>query len=231
MTAAHVAPFPGFSSEGTRFLREVRQHNSKPWFEANRAIYETHLLAPFQRLVAALSGTMLSIDSRFEVRPAINKTISRIHRDMRFSRDKSLYRDTMWLVFKRPVKEWTDDPGFFFELSPSGYRYGMGFYSARRATMDAFRRKIDDGPRAFLRATRKLREAGQFELCGEKFRRPLPCAHGTSIQDWYQRRNWYLACHRKIDRIVRSPALADELKTGFLEAAPLYRFVREALNR
>jgi uncharacterized protein (TIGR02453 family) len=231
MTVPSANLFPGFPPAAVRFLKELREHNSKTWFDANRAVYANYLLAPFQQLVAALSSTMLTIDPRFEVRPAVNKTISRVHRDVRFSRDKSLYRDTMWLVFKRPVKEWTDDPGFFFELSPSGCRYGMGFYSARRATMDAFRREIDDDPKAFLRATKMLPEGGRFGLFGDKFRRPLPCSHGLLIQDWYQRRSWYLACHRKIDRVVKSPALADVLRSDFSELAPLYRFVRRALNR
>ena len=217
--------FQGFSSKGLRFLREVRKRNSKPWFEENRSVYTDHLLAPFQQLVAVLSGTMLSIDPMFEVRPAINKTISRIYRDTRFSNDKSLYRDTMWLTFKRPVKDWQDRPGFFFELTPTTYRYGMGFYQARRSTMDAFRQTIDRNPRKFLRATSFYRTDNRFELHGEKYKRPLESDHPDTIQDWYQRKSWYLACNRKIDDIVQSPDLVDELREGFVMLKSLYLFV------
>lgn len=217
--------FQGFSSKGLRFLREVRKRNSKPWFEENRSVYTDHLLAPFQQLVAVLSGTMLSIDPIFEVRPAINKTISRIYRDTRFSNDKSLYRDTMWLTFKRPVKDWQDRPGFFFELTPTTYRYGMGFYQARRNTMDTFRQTIDQNPRKFLRATSFYRTDNRFELHGEKYKRPLESDHPDTIQDWYQRKSWYLACNRKIDDVVQSPDLVDELREGFVMLKSLYLFV------
>jgi len=217
--------FQGFSSKGLRFLREVRQRNSKPWFEESRSVYTDRLLAPFQQLVAVLSGTMLSIDPIFEVRPAINKTISRIYRDTRFSKDKSLYRDTMWLTFKRPVKDRQDRPGFFFELTPKTYRYGMGFYQARRSTMDAFRQAIDRNPGKFLSSTLFYRKHNCFELHGEKYKRPLGSDHTDAIQDWYQRKSWYLACNRKIDDIVQSPDLVNELRKGFVMLKSLYLFV------
>ncbi len=217
--------FSGFSPQALKFLREVRSYNSRPWYQDNRDTYTEHLLVPFQNLVAALSGTMLSIDPNFETRPAINKTISRIHRDTRFSKDKSLYRDTMWLTFKHPSKEWQSKPAFFFELSPVGYRYGTGFYAARREGMDAFRERINNGTKQFLSSTAFYRKHKRFVLHGDLYKRLLPCDHAPEIQDWYQRKSWYLACNRDIDATLSSSALAKTLKRDFLQMKPLYQFV------
>lgn len=78
--------FRGFTEETIRFLHDVREQNSKEWFERNRPVYERELLEPMRDLVADLSDTMLFIDPELKTRPAVGKTISRIHRDTRFSR-------------------------------------------------------------------------------------------------------------------------------------------------
>ncbi|RMN22168.1 hypothetical protein ALQ63_02046 [Serratia plymuthica] len=134
--------FTGFSQQGLNFLQQVRLENDKDWFEANRNLYERELLTPFRTLVAELSPAMLAIDPQFETRPAIGKTLSRLHRDTRFSHDKSRYRSRMWLTFKRPSKDWKDAPVYFFELGPDMLRYGLGYYSANKPTMDLFRHTL-----------------------------------------------------------------------------------------
>ncbi|MDN5987469.1 MAG: DUF2461 domain-containing protein, partial [Hafniaceae bacterium] len=73
--------FNGFTQQGLNFLQQVRIENSKDWFEEHRPIYDQHILTPFRALVDELAQPMLKIDPLFETRPAIGKTLSRIHRD------------------------------------------------------------------------------------------------------------------------------------------------------
>ena len=103
----------------------------------------------FRALVEQLTPEMLKIDKKFETRPAIGKTISRIHRDTRFLKDKSLYRSCLWLTFKRPSRDWKEAPAYFFEISPDTYRYGPGYYCTPKHTMDIFREEILNKPEAF----------------------------------------------------------------------------------
>ena len=85
--------FHGFSRRTFTALLDLGRHNYKTWFEAHRSIYETHVLQPLRDLVSDLADSMLGIDLSFEVAPAVGKTISRIYRDTRFSKDKSPFRD------------------------------------------------------------------------------------------------------------------------------------------
>ncbi len=78
------------------FLTEYRRQNSKNWFHENRPGYMNDVLEPLMELVEALTPVMLEIDPHFETNTKVGKTISRIYRDTRFFRDKSLYRDVMW---------------------------------------------------------------------------------------------------------------------------------------
>ncbi|VTR59315.1 Uncharacterised protein [Serratia fonticola] len=73
--------------------------------ENNKTAYEKYLLEPFQHLVKSLTPIVQEIDKNIEVSPKIGKTISRIYRDTRFSKDKSRFRDRMWLTFKRDKKK------------------------------------------------------------------------------------------------------------------------------
>jgi uncharacterized protein (DUF2461 family) len=55
--------FNGFVPESLQFLRDLKENNSKVWFEAHSGDYEQHLLAPLRALTAGLTPLMLSIDA------------------------------------------------------------------------------------------------------------------------------------------------------------------------
>jgi uncharacterized protein (TIGR02453 family) len=224
MTDQNPESFSGFSVKSLAFLKALKKNNDKLWFEAHKHEYEQHILQPMQQLVADLGEFMLTIDPQIEVRPAVNKTISRIYRDTRFSRDKSPYKTAMWITFKRPGEGWQERPAYFFELAPDSYRYGMGFYAASKDTMDALREFIDAKPKEFQKAVSFLSKQKDFTIEGELYKRPLRKDASKEILGWYQRKNVYLVCNRKIDKRLFSKQLEDDLRTGFILLAPLYRF-------
>jgi uncharacterized protein (TIGR02453 family) len=223
-----TAKFEGFYPETLEFLREVRANNSKAWFEERRPEYERVLLEPMRALVGELGGFMLAVDPRLEVRPAVGKTISRIFRDTRFSKDKSLFRSNMWCSFRRAFQEWEDTPSFFFEINPDEYCYGMGFYLASRPTMAAFRKRLDTQPEQFLEAIRPL-GSGYFELEGEQYRKPLGPAKPPELAAWYQRKNFYLIRYGRPGATLFSAELVRELLDGLERAVPLYHYLWETV--
>jgi len=217
--------FKGFTPDSLTFLSRVRQENSKEWFDAHRGDYEATLRAPFQALVTALSTRMLLIDDMFETRPAVGKTLSRIHRDTRFSNDKSRYRSNMWLTFKRYNKDWTDAPTYFFELFPDGWRFGLGYYSASRDTMDLFRQTMRDDPERFLAMADCLEPT--FALEGERYKRPLIKGQPEALARWHDRKSFAAIASRSDMGTAFSPELATTLILGFEQLAPLYRYLME----
>lgn len=220
-----TAQFNGFSRKGLQFLIDVRQNNSKEWFDANRPVYDEHLLTPMRNLVTQLSQRMLIIDEDFETRPAIGKTISRLNRDTRYSRDKLRYRSSMWLTFKRMSKDWKDAPVYFFDMTPHGYRYGLGYYSASRQTMDIFREKIDSDPKRFLNVAACCK--APFELHGDLYKRPLVKALPDNIAHWYNRKSFTVmnTCH-DVEALFEADLLK-QLERGFMTLEPLYHYLME----
>jgi uncharacterized protein (TIGR02453 family) len=217
--------FAGFLSATFRFLRDLRSNNEKQWFELHKPDYQEHVFKPLQALVAGLVPLMLSIDADFDATPALNKTISRIHRDTRFSKDKSPYKTSHWITFKRRSPKWKDFPAYFFEISPDAYRYGMGFYCASRETMDKLRRRMDANPRAFLAATAFYPKQDFLAIEGERYKRPLKGDIPPELNDWYHRKNLYLvSTHQpKGDSIEKT--LLGELQRDFETLASFYHYL------
>ncbi|RNM08524.1 DUF2461 domain-containing protein [Dickeya undicola] len=215
--------FNGFSPQTLTFLQQVRQQDSKEWFETHRQEYDDRLLTPFRALVESLSIPMLQIDDHFETKPAVGKTLSRIHRDTRFSHDKSRYRDKMWFTFKRTHKDWTDAPVYFFELTPTDWSYGMGYYSASRTTMELFRQTLRDNPQGFLDIASCL--GREFALVGESYKRPLIKGQEEALAHWYNRKSFAVMTTRQDQEPLFSGELASLLAKGFTRLEPLYHYL------
>ncbi|MNO36484.1 hypothetical protein D3C76_265530 [compost metagenome] len=223
--------FEGFSQDGLDFLEKVRLNNSKEWYENHREEYQNLLVQPFRFLVSDLGADMLQIDSLFEVTPAVNKTISRLYRDTRFSKDKSLYRSTMWLTFKRPKSQWTDAPAFFFEISPDGYRYGMGYYSATRESMDIFRGMIEEDTPRFLEIISFYENQDIYVIEGDKYKRPVNPSISPELRQWYDRKNIYLIHNQADVKKLFSQNIVAEVLNGFKLLEPIYHYLCEVEER
>jgi uncharacterized protein (TIGR02453 family) len=217
--------FKGFSKEALLFLDALEINNNKEWFTAHKEEYNRFLLEPFKRLVNDLGESMFIIDSGFEIRPAINKTISRIQRDVRFSKDKSPYKTAVWITFKQRNKDWKDAPAYFFELSANSYRFGMGLYSATPTTMKLFRNAIDEKPKEFEEIMAYYKKQNTFHIEGAKYVRIFDKNKSEELLDWYQRKNIYFVCNREADKVLFSTKLVDELTSSFFALEPIYRYL------
>ena len=231
MACPESGAFTGFAESTLRFLTEIRSHNDREWFEAHRTEYEQYVLTPLRALVLDLGPCMSDIDHEFELRPAVGRTISRIHRDTRFSFDKSPFRSTVWITFKRPSHEWLDRPVYFFELAGDTFRYGMGFYSAKPRTMERIRDRVTRDPAEFLAAVAFYPGQDVFAIEGATYKRRIANTLPQEIQTWYQRKNLYLSSNHAADARLLCSDLACELCAGFRMLAPLYRFLLAASAR
>ncbi|NDV68306.1 DUF2461 domain-containing protein [Dysgonomonas sp. 25] len=219
--------FKGFTPETMEFLKGLKENNYKEWFEAHREVYEQELLNPFKALITTLSPAMHNIDPAFELRP--HRAMSRIYRDVRFSKDKSPYKTGLWLTFQVPLprEEWMDYPGYFFELKDDGYIYGMGLFQPRKKVMDAFREEIGYDAEEFQRVTQQTVLDRGFVIGGDEYKRPIANDLGEYYQQWIQRKGVYVVTERRMDDILFSPKLVDKIREDFVALEWLYNFFKE----
>ena len=143
-------PFSGFSPEAIQFLADLAANNDRAWFQPRKADYERLLKEPLEALVAALAERFEARGIPLQADP--KRSIFRIYRDTRFSKDKSPYKTNVGASFP-----WVDGPaspsdegahanGGYFHFQPGEMYVGGGMWMAEKPTLDAFRKQIVDDP-------------------------------------------------------------------------------------
>ena len=219
-----------FEPDTLDFLRDVKKNNCKAWFLENKVRYENSLMKPLKALVVELTDLMLQIDEEFEVEPRVDRTISRIYRDTRFSKDKSLYKNAMWITFKKKGRDNVDYPAFFFQLTPYEFFYGLGFYSASVKSMNAIRDMIMQNEKKFKQIIEEIYNKKVFSLEGELYKRNRYKGSDEEIANWYNRKNLYLIYYSKNMNELFDDQFLKYLKSGFESLAPIYDFFTQALS-
>ena len=92
--------FEGFSQEALDFLNDIRFNNNQAFYAANQARYERFVKRPMRELSDELAPVVQLIDPKLDTRPG--RTMSRIRRDTRYTKDKSPFRDHAWLGWRYP---------------------------------------------------------------------------------------------------------------------------------
>jgi uncharacterized protein (TIGR02453 family) len=221
----------GFTVTTISFLKSLSLNNNKDWFDKNRTVYEEHILSPLKQLAADLGLVVKSIDNKIETTPAINKTISRIYRDTRFSNDKSPFRTDAWISFKRPAKVWGNVPEFYFYFTPEEYQYGMGFYSATPENMEKYRYYISLHPDRFREIIDHYNSQTTFILVGDDYKKHIANPYPAEYQRWFQKRNLCMSCIRKPDDTFFSSGLGKDIEDAFRFNAVFYSFLMDCINQ
>lgn len=106
------------------FLRDLAAHNDRAWFQAHQERYESEVRGPLLRFIGDFGPVLRGISARFlsDPRP-VGGSMFRLHRDTRFSKDKSPYkRDAL----KRPPAGYDAAHPFVDDLK------GKDFYTMTR---------------------------------------------------------------------------------------------------
>jgi len=154
--------FGGFPKETVRFLASLRKNNDKRWFDAHRDDYEAHYLAPAMAFVEAIGPHVKKLDPDAHAEPRVNGSIMRIHRDVRFSKDKSPYKDHLDLYFWCGEDKGWDCSGFFFRLTPDRLIVGGGSHAFVPERLAKYRKAVLDPKKgeALAKIVKKLRSDG-----------------------------------------------------------------------
>ena len=218
--------FSGFTDETVRFFLDLKFNNNSEFFHENHERYVAEVQRLFYDFIEELAPTMSDIDEGMEIRPY--KCLSRIHRDTRFTRDKSPYRDHLWLLFRKAAEQREKSLFYFFEFGVERLDWGMGFWGENRPAMDMFRRRMAAKPEETLALINDIDLPGhRLFLGGSKHKRiTVPEGITTQLISWYTVKELYIGKYRPDYHSAFSPGIIDEVRTDFLALAPLYRVLR-----
>lgn len=123
-----------------KFFDELEKNNNKEWFDTHRERYENDVKAPFKKLVTDINEQLLK--ELPELNREIHKNIFRINRDIRFSKDKSPYKNNVAAVFSRKGTQDIDYPGFYLHIGSKEILVGGGKYEVSKEQLAKIRQEI-----------------------------------------------------------------------------------------
>lgn len=171
----NLSTFTGFPQEGIQFLADLAAHNERSWFEAHRDVYQTALLEPAQAFVMALGTKLQTIFEGIHVdtRTDGSGVLMRIHRDTRFSPDKTPYKTNINGLFWEGSAKKTESPAFGFQIDATGMGLMAGIFKFPPAVLAAYRAAVvDDTSGAELEnVLEEMRRTGTYEIAGEHYKR------------------------------------------------------------
>jgi uncharacterized protein (TIGR02453 family) len=217
-----TAPFPGFPPDAMDFLAALKANNDRAWFAANRATYERAIRGPTEAFVAVITPRLEALAAS-----PVTAKVFRLHRDVRFSKDKSPYNAHLHIGFAAGDRQ--SGSGFYFGLEPDRLHLGAGAFEFGGRVLDSYRAAAADeaaGP-ALADLLAALGRAG-FRVDEPTLKRvPAPYdAHHPRGE--LLRRKGVTAWRELTDRsLIQGPELLDEVISTFRALAPLNQWISE----
>jgi uncharacterized protein (TIGR02453 family) len=220
-----------FSDKTFKFLRGLARQNEREWFQANKADYEQHLRQPFQHLIADLQPGLSDISEHYRADPkGVGGSLFRIHRDTRFSKDKTPYKPWGGARFFHARSKQIEAPSFYLHVQPGRCFLGGGLWHPEPETQRKVRHFLFENPGAWKAAVQTAAFRRKFTLDGDSLSRPprgFPADHEL-IADI--KRKDFVATMALDDAQVLGPRLRQAVLEHFRSVAPLIDYLCAALD-
>jgi uncharacterized protein (TIGR02453 family) len=229
--------FPGFTPAALTFLRQLARHNDREWFKARKAQFDDQLQAPLRLLVEEMDVRLARIAPEMHGSP--RRSIFRIHRDTRFSRDKSPYKTHVSCWFSHThaghgvgTETHGAGAGYYFHLEPGASMVAGGIWMPARPALLAIRERIAGRGAELQRLLRARALAGRFTPLsdeGKLVRTPRGFATDHPHAELLRHSSFTVSAPLT-DEEVLDPALPRRLEKDFVAMRPLVRWLNDALG-
>lgn len=219
--------FTGFTREAVDFLTDLRLNNCEAFYTANKQRYEELLKRPLIELCDEIAPVVRLIDPKLDTRAS--RVMSRIRRDTRFTKDKSPFRDHVWIGWRYPGESRSEGFDMYWGFGPDWFGWGCGLYATNKPVMDALRLHIRREPDEVRAALFAPGMKGRYAMYGEDYARiAVPPDVPEDLRALYVKR--YFGMENVPDETdwatLFSREAADQLARELTAMAPLQRLMR-----
>lgn len=220
-----------FSSDLFRFLRDLANNNDREWFQANKERYIESVREPAQRFISDFGPRLAKISPHFNADPRpVGGSLFRLHRDVRFSHDKSPYKTHTGIQFRHKKGRDAHAPGFYLHLEPGSVFVGVGIWHPDSPTLARIRGSMVADPKAWRRTVGDKRFGRAFELGGESLKRPPRGFDPDHPLIEELKRKDFIAFTRLTQKAVTAPDFLDRFTQACRAGAPFVRYLCGAVD-
>jgi uncharacterized protein (TIGR02453 family) len=124
--------------DSIRFLEELSINNNREWFSTNKERYTT----AHNNIIAFADALIAEINKHDHLETVSGrKSMFRIYKDVRFSKDKTPYNQHWSCAFRRATKKLRG--GYYLRIEPGASRIVGGFFGPVPDDMKRIRQDID----------------------------------------------------------------------------------------
>lgn len=224
--------FQGFPGETVKFFIELAKNNNKGWFEAHRREYENFVLPPAQDFVLAMGRRLQKLSPDITADPRLNRSLFRLHRDIRFSKDKRPYKTHLAAMFWQGSGPRMECSCYYFHLEPPHLMLGAGIYQFTPAALQVYRKAcVHPGRGAALAKTvKQLLRNKNFTLGGSFYKKtPRGYDPGHPNAALLLHNGLYAGIETPIPKELYSARLLDYCYAHYKKMAPLHQWLAEVL--
>ena len=220
---------PQFTGKTLAFLRALKRNNRREWFAPRKEEYERHVRAPMAAVVERLAQDFHRFAPELEASP--KTSIFRVHRDTRFSEDKSPYKTHVAARFRWRTLEGGCGAGLYLEVAHGWVWFGGGYYDPDPAHLVRIRQHISDTYPEIDRIVRRAPFRAAFgSLDGERLTRvPRGFPKDDPAAEYLKYKNFLAGVEHPAD-FATKPAFYPALLSTFKAIMPLVRFLNEPLT-
>jgi len=222
---------PPFDAALLKFLKQLAQNNNRDWFTAHKQEYERLVREPLLRFIRDFEPKLRSINPHLVADDRKSGgSLFRIHRDTRFSRDKSPYKPWAAMQFRHEAGKDVHAPGLYLHIQPGQVFAGCGIWHPDGEALAAIRGAIAEQPASWKKAigARAFRET--FTLAGDALKRP-PRGYDPEhpfIDDL--RRKDFIGVTNFTEKELLTEGFMNELARRMRASRPLMGFLAGALG-
>ncbi|MFP1633528.1 TIGR02453 family protein [Zhengella sp. ZM62] len=218
-----MSTFHGFGEKAIPFLKALDFHQDRDWFKENRDLYESELNGPRGALILDL--TVRFAEAGLPYRGDPKKSVFRIYRDIRFSKDKRPFNRHVSIILT-PDGTKRSDGCFYLHVGLEGCFMAVAFYSPAPDALKRMRNSIIAWPERYRTMVGALASQGLELDSGEALKR-LPRGFETVEEEDLATgvKKRHFITREEIDPTrITSPELADDCVDFAKRAHPLFEW-------
>ena len=236
-TQVPAGDFGGFRPAALTFLRNLAKHNRKEWFEDHRGDYETQIKAPMLAFIEEMDVRLATIVP--EIIGSPRKSMFRIHRDVRFSKDKSPYKThaACWFYHRDAGNSVGGEAahggaGFYFHFDAKKAFCGGGIWMPPRPALQRIRQSLADDAEGFedIVLSRSFKQRfGVLDTDAMLTRTPRGFDPEHRAANWLRHQSFTAGRELTREELL-SPKLPDVVAKQFKAMVPFVRWLNDALG-
>lgn len=219
-----------FSRQTFDFLAALAENNNREWFDAHQQDYEDVVRTPALAFISDMADEIPAVSPYFRaLSRKAGGSLMRIHRDIRFGKDKTPYKTNIGIQFRHEVGKDIHAPGYYVHIEPGSCFVGVGLWRPDNDALFKIREAIVKNGDAWVAARDDKTFSKNFTLEGDALANaPRGYARDHPLVEDLKRKD-FISLAKLREATVTSKNFRPRVVEHFRQAAPYMRFLCKAL--